>query len=127
MRGAVPVDKRDVILLEQSLRKLERVADGRRGADELRMRPIEGAYPLEPADHVGDLAAEQTAIRVELIDDDELEAGKQSTPSRVMWQQAGMQHVGVRHHDMAALADRGSPTGRCVAVVGVDADLDGKA
>src|SRR5439155_1499579 len=53
MRGAVPVDKRDVILLEQSLRKLERVVDGRRGADELRMRPIEGAYPLEPADHVG--------------------------------------------------------------------------
>ena len=44
-----------------------------------------------------------------------------------MGEQARVQHVRVGHDDVAALADRGAPAWRCVAVVSVDPDLDRQA
>ena len=64
---------------------------------------------------------------MELVDDDEFEARKEAAPPRVVGEQAGVQHVGVGHHDVAAFSDRGAPSGRCVAVVGIHPDLDREA
>src|SRR6185437_15899135 len=73
-RGAVLIDKRDVVLFEQPASQLERIADRRRRADELRVRAVKGADPLQAPDHVGDLAPEKAAVRVQLVDDDEFQA-----------------------------------------------------
>src|SRR5437879_13872222 len=64
---------------------------------------------------------------MELIDDDELEAREEPAPTRVMRKDARVQHVRVRHHDVARLADRGATSGRGVAVVGVDSYVNGKS
>jgi hypothetical protein len=121
------VDERDVVLFQQSLRELARIGDGRGRADERRTRAVELAHSLEAADHVGDLAAEQSAIRVQLVDDDELQAGEKAPPPRVMRQHAGVQHVGVGHHDVPRLADGRAAPGGGVAVVRVDSQVDGQA
>ena len=126
-RGAVTLDELHVLLLEQSLGELERVRDGRGGADENRARTVEGANPFQAPDDVGDLAAEQPAIRVKLVDDHEIQAREEAAPPGVMRKQSCVEHVGVGHHDMPALADRGAPPRRRVAVVGVGPQLDRKA
>ena len=125
--GTAAVHEGNVVLLEQPARELPRVADRRRRADERRRRAIEGAHALQPADHVGHLAAEKTAIGVQLVDDDEIEAREQSPPPRVMRQHPGVEHVWVGHDDVAAFADRGPASGWGVAVVGVHAHVDGQA
>ena len=126
-RRAAAVDQRDVVLLQESLSELARVGDGCGRADKRRMRAIKGANPLQASYDIGDLATEKTAIRVELIDDDELEAREEPTPPCVVRQDARVQHVGVRHHDVAGLSDRGAPAGRGVAVVRVYSQVDGQA
>ena len=126
-RRATTVDQRDVVFLEEALRQLEWVADRRRCTDESRVRAVEVADPLQPADDVRHLAPEETSIGVQLVDDDELEARKEPPPTRVMGQQPGMEHVWIRHHDVAAFADSGAPARRRVAVIGVDANVDRQA
>ena len=118
-RRAVPIDERDEFRGE-----LVRVPDRGRRADECRIGTVEGANAFESTHDVGDLASEKTAIRVELVDDDELKAREEPAPACVMRQQPGVQHVGVGHHDVPAFADRCTAAGRRVAVVGVDPDVD---
>ncbi len=89
------------------------------------MRAVELADPLQAANDVGDLASEESAVRVQLVDDDELEGREEPPPARVVRKEAGVQHVRVRHHDVSALADRCAAAGRRVAVVGVDTHIDG--
>src|SRR4029077_20721309 len=72
-RRSAAVDERDVVFLEQSLRELARIPNRRRRADERRVRAVEIADSLEAADDVGHLAPEESAVGVELVDDDELE------------------------------------------------------
>ena len=91
------------------------------------MGAVERADPLQAPDDVGHLAAEETAVGVQLVDDDVLDAREQAPPARVVRQHAGVEHVRVRHHDVAALLDRGAAAGRRVAVVGVDLEVDRKA
>src|SRR5207247_7926505 len=99
------IDEREVILLEESLRELARVADRRRRADERRGRAVERARALQAADGVGRLAGEKPAIGVQLVDDDEVEAGEQAAPARVVRQQDGkvvaerLAAGGGRNHD----------------------------
>ena len=54
----------------QHRRQLARVPDRRRAAHDDRVRAVMGADPEEPPKHVGDVAAEHAAIRVQLVDDD---------------------------------------------------------
>ena len=91
------------------------------------LRAVEGTDPFQAPDDVGDLAAEKPAIRVKLVDDHEVQAREEAAPPGVMRKQSRVEHVGVGHHDMAALADRGAPARRRVAVVGVGSELDRKA
>jgi hypothetical protein len=64
---------------------------------------------------------------VELVDHDEREAREESTPLRVVREHAGVQHVRVRQHDVAAVADQRPPAGWRVTVVDVDLELDRQA
>ena len=69
------------------------------------------------------MAAEHTAIRVQLVDDHEPEILEQLRPARMVRQHAGVQHVGVAEHHVRTRADRTARILGCVAVVREDADL----
>ncbi|MBV6465940.1 MAG: hypothetical protein PGMFKBFP_01230 [Anaerolineales bacterium] len=69
-RRAVAVYQRDGFL-DEILRQFFRVADGGGGEDELRMRAVERGNAFQAADHVGDVRAEDAAVGVQLVNDDE--------------------------------------------------------
>ena len=83
-RRAVPVDegRRSP---GQHLRQLGRVADGRRAAHDDRVAAVVGADPQQPAQDVGDVAAEHAAVRVELVDDDVARSCSNSWNHLVWW------------------------------------------
>ena len=64
---------------------------------------------------------------MQLVDDDELEAREQLSPPGVVRQHTRVQHVGIGHHDVAGLLDRGAAPWWGVTVIGVDPQVDGKA
>ncbi len=82
------------------------VADGGRAQDELRLHPVERADSLEPAQHVGDVAAEHAAVGVHLIDHHIAQVLEELRPLGVMRQDRLVQHVRVGDHDVAVQADR---------------------
>ena len=70
------------------------------------------------------MTTEDAPVGVQLIDDDVAEVGEQLYPACVMWQDAGVEHVGIGDDDVAGLAD-GLPCAYwCVAVVGVGLEVD---
>src|SRR6266852_2955191 len=91
-RGVRRVDERDDFLsrrrtaaidecdrlAEHSLSVLLGIPDGRAGANELRGAAIESTDPVETADDVGHVAAEDPAVLVQLIDDDVAEVLEQT-------------------------------------------------
>ena len=102
----------------QALGQLARVGDGRRGHDELRRAAVVAADALEPAQHVGEMAAEDPAVRVQLVDHHVAEVLEEVRPLRVVRQDARVQHVGVGQHEVGARAHRAPRVLRRVAVVG---------
>ena len=77
-----------------------------------------GTQPEQPAQDVRDVAAEDAAIRVELVDHDDPELLEQLEPLRVVGQDRRVEHVRVRHDDLAGGPDRRADRGRGVPVVG---------
>ena len=107
----------------EPFRQLARVGDRRRRADEHRIRSVVPADPLQPPQDVRQVAAEHAAIRVQLVDDDELQVLEQLRPARMVRQDPRVQHVGIAEHDVRLAANRAPRIRRRVAVVGEDADL----
>ena len=101
----------------QHRRELARVPDRRRAADDDRPAAVVRADPQEPAQDVGDVAAEHAAVGVQLVDDDELELLEQLEPLRVVGEDRRVEHVRVGHDDLARRPDRGPDRRRGVAVV----------
>ena len=100
-RRAAFLDERER-LLGQPLRQLARVGDRRRRADEDRVGSVVPADALHAPQHVGEVAAEDAAIGVQLVDDDEAQVLEQLRPLRVVRQDPRVQHVGVAEHDVRA-------------------------
>ena len=115
-RRAAAVDERHLPLGED-LGQLLRVADRGRGADELRPRAVELAQPPQPPEDVGHVRAEHAAQAVQLVDHDVAEVLEQLHPLRVVRQDALVEHVGVRDHDVRPRPDRLARVLRRVAVV----------
>ena len=97
-----------------------RVGHGGRGADKARIAAVEAAQPLQTAQHVGHVAAEDAAVDVDFVHDDELQPAEERPPRRVVGQDAGVEHVGVGDEDAAGGAHGRALAARRVAVVGVD-------
>jgi hypothetical protein len=76
------------------------------------------ADPEESSQHIGDVTAEHAAVRVELVDHDDLELLEQLEPLRVVRQDRRMEHVRVGHDDLPGGTDRRADRGRRVPVVG---------
>ena len=81
------------------------------------------ADALEPPQHVGEVAAEDAAVRVELVDDDVAEVLEEVHPLGVMRQDSRVEHVGVGEHEVGPRAHRASRVLRRVPVVGVHAHV----
>ena len=92
--------------------QLARIRNGRRRADELRIRAVKARDAAQSAQHVGQVAAEHAAIGVQLIQHDVAQILKQPLPARVMRQNSRVQHVRIGQHDVAALANRFARVGR---------------
>ena len=74
--------------------------------------------PAKTPQNVRDVRAEDAAISVDLIHDDEAELGEEPPPARVIRKDALVEHVGVREDrvsDFTQLSPRGP---RRIAIVG---------
>ena len=109
--------------LQEGLRQFPGVGDGGRAADERRFRAVEGADALEPADHVGQVGAEDPPVPVEFVQDDVAEVLEKLDPLGVVGQDARVEHVGVRDHHVSRRADLGPGAGGGVTVVGEAGDV----
>ncbi len=98
-RRAVVVHQLDGCF-DDALSQVARVGDGRAGADEDRVRPVVVRDATQAPDHVGHMAAEQAAVGVQLVDDDELQVLEQLEPLGVVGEDRGVEHVRVRDHDL---------------------------
>jgi hypothetical protein len=74
--------------------------------------------------HIRQVTAEDAAIGVQLVDDDELEILEQLRPAGVMRKDPRVHHVRVAEDDVSTAADRAPGILRRVAVVGEDADFE---
>ena len=115
--GAVMVDQRDR-RLDQPLGQLLRVCQRRRGAKEVRVAAVEAADALQAAQHVGHVAAEDAAVGVQLVQHHVAQAAQQFGPLRMVGQDAGVQHVGIRQDGTCLASDAAALALRGVAVVG---------
>ena len=100
-----------------------RVRDRRGGHDELRLRAVVTTDPPEAPEQIGDVAPENAAIRVQLVDHDVTQVLEQRRPLRVVGQDPGMEHVRVRQDEVRAGADGATRVLRRIAVVGEHPEL----
>src|SRR5437660_7096420 len=92
-------------LTSDGFRELPRVRNRGGAADELRMRTIEFADALQPPENIGEMAAINAAIVVQLINDYVPQILKQLRPFRVVREDPGVEHVGIREDDVSFIAD----------------------
>ena len=119
---AVVIDKRHLIA-DQRGGELRRVGDGRRAEDEGWVAAVELAYSPQPPEDVGQVASENAAVGVQLIDDHVVEALEELHPFGVVGEDRGVQHVRVGEDDVPGGTHRPAGVGGRVAVVGEGADL----
>ena len=81
------------------------------------------ADPLQPPEHIGQMASKDTAIRMELVYHHIPKILEQLRPTRVMRKDPGMQHLWVTEDHMCTTPDRATGILWRVAVVGKCADL----
>ena len=82
------------------------------------------ADPSQAANDVGDVAAEQAAVGVQLVDDDELQVLEELEPLGVMRKDRRVQHVRVGHGHLTRAAHHAANGRWRVAVVGVGLQPD---
>ena len=99
------------------------IGDRGRAADEDGVPAVEAADPDEAPEHVRQVGAEDAPVDVELVDDHVLEVLEELQPLRVVGEDPGVEHVGVRDDDVALPADRLAGVVGGVPVVGVGLDV----
>ena len=72
--------------------------------------------------HVADMRAEDAAVHMRLVDDDEGQIGEHVAPRVMVGQDPNVEHVRIGENQVAPLADRGAFLARGVAVVDRRAD-----
>ena len=107
-----------VDLLDRQAAQLAReragIADRRAREAERRVRAVVLADPPEPAQHVRDVAAEDPALRVQLVDHDVAQPHHERGPPLMRRQDPDVQHVGIGEHDVGVLAGPAAVVGvRC--------------
>ena len=104
-------------LAGQLERQLARVRDRRGGEQELRLGVVDPREPPQPPQDVRDVRAEDAAVHVRLVDDDVAQVREDVSPAVVVREDADVEHVRVREHDVRPLADLPASLRGRVAVV----------
>ena len=116
LRGGVVGHDADVEARE-ARRELARVGDRRGRENEHGIGVVREREPAQPAQDVADVRAEDAAVDVRLVDDDEPEVVQRVPPTIVMGQHADVEHVGIGEDHVRRAPDvRATLDGR-VAVV----------
>jgi hypothetical protein len=102
---------------DEPLGQLRGVADRRARQHEPRLAAVVRHEAAQPAQHHRDVRAEHAARDVRLVDDDQRKPQEEVGPARVIRQDRGVQHVGVRHDQVRVAADQRALGLRRVAVV----------
>ena len=92
-------------LFDQRPGQLRGVGYGGGTEDKEGRSSVKAADPLQPADHVGHVAAEDAAVLVHLVDDNKFQVLKEFHPLGMVGQDSRVEHIGIGDHDMAALPD----------------------
>ncbi len=95
-----------------------RVADRGGTADKPGLRTVEGADSFQPSDEIRHVGTENATVHMELIDDHVLQVFKKLDPLGVVREDARVQHVRVRDHDMSRSSQLRSRRRRRVPVIG---------
>ena len=120
-RGAVGVQHFDVGF-EEPCGQIAGIGDGGGAADKLRIAAVKPSDAPQATKHVAQVAAEDAAVGVQLVDDDVAQVFEQTRPARVVRQDAGVQHVGIGQDDVAFFTDGFAGVGRSVTVVSENAE-----
>ena len=115
-RRAVVVDHFDVAA-DQARGQLARIGDRRAGGQKHGPRAVVFADPHQAAEHGRHVGTQDAAIRVDFVDHDVAQFGKERGPLRMVRQDRGVQHVGVREHEIGLAANAAALRGGRVAVV----------
>jgi hypothetical protein len=99
-------------------RQRARIADRRAREAKRRVRAVVLAQTSEPAQHVRDVTSEDAALGVELVDHDVTQPEQEGRPPVVTREDAHVQHLGIREHDVRVRADPGPLVGGGGTVVG---------
>ena len=78
---------------------------------------IELCHTLEPANDIGNMRAEDSAVGVGFVDDNEFEVGKKIAPVGVMRQDTRVQHVWICENDAGSFTNGRAMRLRRVTVV----------
>ncbi len=116
LRRGVAGDDADVEPREPR-RELAGVRDRRRGEHEHRVGVVGERQPAQAPEHVPDVRAEDPAVDVRLVDDDETEVVERVAPAIVVGQDADVEHVRVREDHVRRAPDVRATLDRRVAVV----------
>ncbi len=103
---------------QSTRRQLGRVADGGAGEAERGFGAVVVAQATQPAEHVGDVAAEHATEGVQLVDDDVAQPQQECRPPLVRREDAHVQHLGVGEQHVGVGPDPRALVDRRVAVVG---------
>ena len=103
--------------------KLAGIGDGGGGHDELRRGAVVAADPLEAPEHVGEVAAEHAAVRVQLVDHDVAEVLEEVHPLGVVGQDPRVEHVRIGEDEVGPGAHRAPRVLRRVPVVREHAEV----
>ncbi|OPZ52601.1 MAG: hypothetical protein BWY91_02248 [bacterium ADurb.BinA028] len=98
-----------------------RVGDGRGGEDEGGVGAVAGCDPAQPPQDQREVRPENPSVDVAFVDDDIAQGAQERSPPLVPGQQRVVDEVGVGQHIGPVLADPPPFLGRCVAVIGRDA------
>ena len=109
--------------LQEPLRVLPGVGHGGGAADKDRVAAVEPADPDQTPKHVRQVGSEDPPVDVELVDDHVLEIREELLPFRVVGEDPGVEHVGVRDDDVSLPPDRLPGVVGGVPVVGVGLDV----
>ncbi len=116
-RRSVRVDDLD-FAADQAPGVSRRLGERRRAQEETRIAPVVPGDAHETTEDVRHARSEDAAEGVDFVDDDVGEVAEELRPLGVIRKDAGVEHPGVREHEVSAVAQRASDGRRRVAVVG---------
>ena len=120
-RSPILINQED-IPFEKLFGQLLRIGNGRGATDELRLRPVKTADPIQPSQDIGHMSAEDSPVGMQFVNHHKFQILEEVHPLRVVGEDACMKHVRVRDHNIPPGANGLPSILRSVSVIGERGD-----